>query len=132
MGLPSEMKALRYSKPEEYGIVTVPLPKVRDNDVLIKVKACGVCGTEFVDFSNEQSAGTHFGTAYTFMKENSLQSSLSFLVTKLLERLQLLEKMSRVSKLESELLQITRSSATSASTAEEDNCYYARNSKLTV
>jgi len=44
--LPKEMKALRYSKPEEYGIVTVPLPKIRDNDVLIKVKACGVCGTD--------------------------------------------------------------------------------------
>jgi hypothetical protein len=26
--------------------VTVPLPKLRDNDVLIKVKACGVCGTD--------------------------------------------------------------------------------------
>ncbi|KAL3427161.1 D-arabinitol dehydrogenase 1 [Phlyctema vagabunda] len=46
MSLPKEMKALRYSKPEEYGIVTVPLPKLRDNDVLIKVKACGVCGTD--------------------------------------------------------------------------------------
>merc|ERR1712144_30003 len=44
--LPKEMKALRYSKPEEYGIVTVPLPKLRPNDVLIKVKACGVCGTD--------------------------------------------------------------------------------------
>lgn len=36
----------RYSKPEEYGIVDVPLPKLRDNDVLVKVKACGVCGTD--------------------------------------------------------------------------------------
>jgi hypothetical protein len=35
-----------YSKPEEYGIVEVPLPKLRANDVLIKVKACGVCGTD--------------------------------------------------------------------------------------
>lgn len=35
----------RYSKPEEFSIVTVPLPKLRENDVLIKVKACGVCGT---------------------------------------------------------------------------------------
>ena len=29
-----------------YGIVEVPLPKLRENDVLIKVKACGVCGTD--------------------------------------------------------------------------------------
>ncbi|KAI9813325.1 MAG: hypothetical protein M1832_006340 [Thelocarpon impressellum] len=40
------MKALRYSKPEVYGVVEAPLPKLRDNDVLIKVKACGVCGTD--------------------------------------------------------------------------------------
>ncbi|KAI9644307.1 hypothetical protein NHQ30_007664 [Ciborinia camelliae] len=46
MSLPTTMKALRYSKPEEYGIVQVPLPKLRDNDVLVKVKACGVCGTD--------------------------------------------------------------------------------------
>ncbi|EDN94621.1 hypothetical protein SS1G_10495 [Sclerotinia sclerotiorum 1980 UF-70] len=46
MSLPTSMKALRYSKPEEYGIVEVPLPKLRDNDVLVKVKACGVCGTD--------------------------------------------------------------------------------------
>jgi len=44
--LPKEMKALRYTKPEEFAVVTVPLPKLRDNDILIKVKACGVCGTD--------------------------------------------------------------------------------------
>jgi hypothetical protein len=35
----------RYSKPREYSIVEVPLPELRDDDVLVKVKACGVCGT---------------------------------------------------------------------------------------
>ncbi|KAL2265403.1 hypothetical protein VTJ83DRAFT_6503 [Remersonia thermophila] len=44
--LPTEMKALRYNKPEEFEIVKVPLPTLRDDDVLIKVKACGVCGTD--------------------------------------------------------------------------------------
>jgi D-arabinitol dehydrogenase (NADP+) len=29
---------LRYSKPDVFSVVTVPLPKLRDNDVLIKVK----------------------------------------------------------------------------------------------
>lgn len=37
---------MRYTKPEEFAVVTVPLPKLRDNDILIKVKACGVCGTD--------------------------------------------------------------------------------------
>ncbi|KAK7430548.1 hypothetical protein QQZ08_002840 [Neonectria magnoliae] len=41
VSLPTEMKALRYDKPEDFSIVTVPLPEMRDNDVLVKVKACG-------------------------------------------------------------------------------------------
>ncbi|KAI5855907.1 chaperonin 10-like protein [Tricharina praecox] len=45
-GLPATMKALRYDKPKSYAVVEVPLPKLRENDVLIKVKACGVCGTD--------------------------------------------------------------------------------------
>jgi len=44
--LPKDMKALRYEKPEDFSIVRVPLPELRDKDVLIKVKACGVCGTD--------------------------------------------------------------------------------------
>ncbi|KAF5137517.1 D-arabinitol dehydrogenase 1 [Metarhizium anisopliae] len=39
--LPKEMKALRYEKPEDWSIVTVPLPELRDSDVLVQVKACG-------------------------------------------------------------------------------------------
>ncbi|KAK7205262.1 putative sorbitol dehydrogenase [Myxozyma melibiosi] len=44
--LPKTMKALRYEKPLVHAVVEVPLPKLRDNDVLIKVAACGVCGTD--------------------------------------------------------------------------------------
>ncbi|PYH96349.1 alcohol dehydrogenase [Aspergillus ellipticus CBS 707.79] len=44
--LPQSMKALRYEKPEVHSIVDVPLPELRDSDVLIKVKACDVCGTD--------------------------------------------------------------------------------------
>ncbi|KAI9738506.1 MAG: hypothetical protein M1818_005403 [Claussenomyces sp. TS43310] len=44
--LPKEMKALRYSKPEEYSVVSTNLPTMRPNDVMVKVKACGVCGTD--------------------------------------------------------------------------------------
>ncbi|KAF3083825.1 hypothetical protein TWF102_000544 [Orbilia oligospora] len=44
--LPATMKALRYEQPEKFGIVEVPLPTVRDGDILIKVRACGVCGTD--------------------------------------------------------------------------------------
>ncbi|KAL2195842.1 chaperonin 10-like protein [Corynascus similis CBS 632.67] len=34
--LPREMKALRYNKPEDFEIVTVPLPQLREDDVLVK------------------------------------------------------------------------------------------------
>ncbi|KAI1495872.1 GroES-like protein [Biscogniauxia marginata] len=44
--LPKLMKALRYEKPREWSITEVPLPNLRPGDVLIKVKACGVCGTD--------------------------------------------------------------------------------------
>lgn len=35
----------RYSEPTKFSIVQVPLPELRDDDILVKVKACGVCGT---------------------------------------------------------------------------------------
>ncbi|MCJ1372399.1 hypothetical protein MMC20_003623 [Loxospora ochrophaea] len=44
--LPKRMKALRYEKPETFSVVEVDLPTVRDNDVLVRVKACGVCKTD--------------------------------------------------------------------------------------
>ncbi|KKA21634.1 Alcohol dehydrogenase, zinc-containing [Rasamsonia emersonii CBS 393.64] len=44
--VPKTMKALRYEKPETFAVVDIPVPTLRENDVLIKVKACGVCGTD--------------------------------------------------------------------------------------
>ncbi|KAL2870460.1 zinc-dependent alcohol dehydrogenase family protein [Aspergillus lucknowensis] len=43
--LPS-MKALEYSEPQNPCVVEKPLPEVREHDLLIKLKACGVCGTD--------------------------------------------------------------------------------------
>jgi len=45
-GLPSKMKALRYEKPEVFSVVEAPLPQLREHDILVKVKASGVCGTD--------------------------------------------------------------------------------------
>ncbi|KAL4822012.1 chaperonin 10-like protein [Aspergillus spinulosporus] len=44
--IPKTMKALLYDKPEVHKIAEIPVPALRENDVLIKVKACGVCGTD--------------------------------------------------------------------------------------
>ncbi|KAL1848162.1 hypothetical protein VTK73DRAFT_10177 [Phialemonium thermophilum] len=44
--LPPVMKALVYSEPRKFSVEKKPLPVVRDHDVMIKVKASGVCGTD--------------------------------------------------------------------------------------
>ncbi|KAL4739714.1 chaperonin 10-like protein [Aspergillus similis] len=44
--VPKTMKALLYDKPEVHKITEIPVPTLRENDVLIRVKACGVCGTD--------------------------------------------------------------------------------------
>ncbi|KAI0073640.1 GroES-like protein [Panus rudis PR-1116 ss-1] len=40
------MKALWYNKPRDFEIKQVPIPKCGDDDVLLKVTCCGVCGTD--------------------------------------------------------------------------------------
>ncbi|KAL4922301.1 chaperonin 10-like protein [Aspergillus aurantiobrunneus] len=44
--LPPKMKALEYSAARNPRVVEKCLPEMRDHDLLIKVKACGVCGTD--------------------------------------------------------------------------------------
>lgn len=40
------MKALWYNAPKDFEIRQVPIPKPGDDDVLLKVACCGVCGTD--------------------------------------------------------------------------------------
>ncbi|KAL4259857.1 zinc-containing alcohol dehydrogenase family protein [Pleurotus pulmonarius] len=40
------MKALWYNAPRDFEIRQVPIPKPGDDDVLLKVACCGVCGTD--------------------------------------------------------------------------------------
>jgi hypothetical protein len=77
---PSLTLVSRYTKPEQFSVVTVDLPKLRDNDVLIKVKACGVCGTdlhihegEFIAKVSRYSLYIHSGLS-TFVS-SQLESS---------------------------------------------------------
>jgi L-iditol 2-dehydrogenase len=44
------MKALRYHGPGRLAIEEVPVPEVRDGDVLIEVRACGICATDVKTF----------------------------------------------------------------------------------
>ncbi|KAI0342265.1 GroES-like protein [Trametopsis cervina] len=40
------MRALLYSEPLKFEVTTVPIPECGDDDVLLKVTCCGVCGTD--------------------------------------------------------------------------------------
>jgi threonine dehydrogenase-like Zn-dependent dehydrogenase len=40
------MKAAVFEKPNHFSVVQVPLRKLSENEVLIRVQACGVCGTD--------------------------------------------------------------------------------------
>jgi D-arabinitol dehydrogenase (NADP+) len=40
------MKALWYNAPRDFEIKDVPIPQCGDDDVLLKVSCCGVCGTD--------------------------------------------------------------------------------------
>ncbi|KAJ4468811.1 NADP+-dependent D-mannitol dehydrogenase [Lentinula aciculospora] len=40
------MKALWYDAPHKFSIKEVPIPQVGDDDVLLKVTCCGICGTD--------------------------------------------------------------------------------------
>jgi D-arabinitol dehydrogenase (NADP+) len=40
------MRALWYDEPFKFSIKDVPIPQVGDDDVLLKVSCCGVCGTD--------------------------------------------------------------------------------------
>ncbi|HYD39508.1 MAG TPA: alcohol dehydrogenase catalytic domain-containing protein [Anaeromyxobacter sp.] len=50
------MKAAVLEKPESMKITSVPVPEIGDDDVLIKVKLTGICGTDWSIFTGKYSA----------------------------------------------------------------------------
>lgn len=50
------MKAAVLEKPESLKITSVPVPEIGDDDVLIKVKLTGICGTDWSIFTGKYSA----------------------------------------------------------------------------
>lgn len=43
---PTEMNSVFYTGPEKFEIRRVPVPKISDDEILLKVTLCGVCGTD--------------------------------------------------------------------------------------
>ncbi len=40
------MKALRYLGQKKHEVIELPTPVIKENEVLVKVKACGICGSD--------------------------------------------------------------------------------------
>jgi D-arabinitol dehydrogenase (NADP+) len=40
------MQALYYNKPRDFEVKTVPIPEPTDDEILLKVTICGICGTD--------------------------------------------------------------------------------------
>jgi 2-desacetyl-2-hydroxyethyl bacteriochlorophyllide A dehydrogenase len=50
MGLPSIMKAAVLYQPENLIVEEIPIPEIADDEVLIELKACGICGTDVLAY----------------------------------------------------------------------------------
>jgi len=44
------MKAVIYYNPEDIRIEDVPKPKIQPNEILVEMKACGICGTDLLEW----------------------------------------------------------------------------------
>ncbi|KAK2590336.1 hypothetical protein QQS21_011979 [Conoideocrella luteorostrata] len=44
--VPREMKAIKYWALRDFSLTTLPVPEPKANEILIKVRSCGVCGTD--------------------------------------------------------------------------------------
>ena len=57
--IPSTMTAAVMPRPNEIAIQTVPVPKLDPEDVLIKVHACGICGTDLHIFHGDSRGAVY-------------------------------------------------------------------------
>ena len=51
--VPKTSRAAMLTKLEHYDIVEFPIPELGDDDILVKVEACGVCGTDAHEFKRD-------------------------------------------------------------------------------
>ncbi|KAK3075581.1 hypothetical protein LTR53_001019 [Teratosphaeriaceae sp. CCFEE 6253] len=63
--LPKTMKALQYSRPEQFEVVEIDVPVIGEDDVLVKIEACGVCGTDLHYHKGEFMAKPPYAIAKT-------------------------------------------------------------------
>jgi 2-desacetyl-2-hydroxyethyl bacteriochlorophyllide A dehydrogenase len=59
MDLPKTMKAAVLHQPEHLTVEEVPVPQIGDNEVLIELKACGVCGSDVLAYHGGHPRATY-------------------------------------------------------------------------
>jgi threonine dehydrogenase-like Zn-dependent dehydrogenase len=76
------MKAAQYLKPHVLNIVTKDLRTLRDDEILVKVEACGVCGTDvhIVEGQSRSSPPVVLGHEYAGIIEGRGEKSLGLSV----------------------------------------------------
>ena len=52
-GIPSTAHVAMLTELGKFEIKEYPMPEVGDNDILVKVEGCGVCGTDAHEFKND-------------------------------------------------------------------------------
>ena len=57
---PAEIKALRVRQPGELKLVTMPMPQIDEkNNVLVRIRAAGICGSDLAIYKGENAAATY-------------------------------------------------------------------------
>ena len=59
MTMPKTMKAAVLREPKKFEVETIPVPAVGPNDVLIEVKACGICGSDLLAYYGQHPRFTY-------------------------------------------------------------------------
>ena len=55
-GVPKTAKVAMLTAPKKIEVKEYPIPTVGDNDILVKVEGCGVCGTDVHEWKGDPSA----------------------------------------------------------------------------
>ena len=62
--IPKTSKAAMLTALEHYDIKEFPIPELGDDDILVKVEGCGVCGTDAHEFKRDPFGLIQIGRAH--------------------------------------------------------------------
>ena len=57
--IPSKSRAAMLTALEKYEIKEFDIPEIKDDEILVKVEGCGICGTDAHEFKRDPVSYTH-------------------------------------------------------------------------